>query len=61
MKYTENIFYYFIEKGNEKAIITTDSWIGDIGDYIIYKGDSTWKIIDYAYEFYDLEQEMIYE
>ena len=58
----QDIFYYFIRKGNDNAIITTDGWIGDIGDYITYKDDPTWEIIDYAYEFYDLEdtKEIIY-
>ena len=58
----QDIFYYFIKKENDKAIITTDCWIGDIGDYVTYKSDSTWNIVDYTWEFYDLNdtKEVIY-
>ena len=51
----QDIFYYIIKKGNDSTIITIDYWIGDVGDYITYK-DEAWEIVDYAWEFYDLEE-----
>ena len=55
----ENIFYYFVENitTKEQKMLTFDSYQGDIDEYIDYK-NQLWRIIDYSWEFYDLQDEM---
>jgi hypothetical protein len=55
----ENIFYYFVENivTKEQKVLTFDSYQGDIDEYIDYK-NQLWRITDYTWEFYDLEDEM---
>lgn len=56
----ENIFYYFVKSltTGEERMLTFDSYQGDIDEYIDYK-NQLWRIIDYSWEFYDLEDEMM--
>ena len=51
-------FYYFIsnEKKGETIILRSDSFLGEVGEYIKYKDDD-WKITDYAHEFFKEEVE----
>jgi hypothetical protein len=55
----ENIFYYFVENitTKEQKMLTFDSYQGDIDEYIDYQ-NQLWRITDYSWEFYDLEDEM---
>lgn len=54
-----DVFYYFVENivTKEQKMLTFDSYQGDIDEYIDYK-NQLWRIIDFSWEFYDLEDEM---
>lgn len=54
------IFYYFTEElvTREPRMFTFDSYEGDIGETIVTEDGSIYEIIDYTYEFHDLEDEM---
>ena len=58
-----DVFYYFVEDfiSGEHIIITSDSYLGDIGEMTIYK-NRVYIIDDYAWEFYDTEdmREVVY-
>lgn len=55
-----NVFYYFVENivTKEQKVLTFDSYQGDIDEYIDYK-NQLWRIVDYTWEFRDLESEMM--
>ena len=58
-----DVFTYFIKEAYsnkefpEHEMFITDSWIGDVNDIINWNGKQ-WIILDYAWEFLDLETEM---
>ena len=55
-----DIFYYFTEEltTRESRMFTFDSYQGDIGDIIVSDEDPIYEIIDFAWEFFDLEDQM---
>lgn len=54
------IFYYFTEEltTREPRMFTFDSYQGDIHDIIVTDEGPIYEIMDYTYEFHDLEDEM---
>ncbi len=55
------IFYYFTEEltTRETKMFVFDSYQGDIGEWIITDDGLIYEIVDYTWEFHDLEDEMM--
>lgn len=58
-----DVFTYFVKEAFSKKefpeheMFNTDAWVGDVNDIINWNGKQ-WIILDYAWEFLDLETEM---